>query len=92
MLFRRNNKNFISIYSIRYYKIMNKFNIKDEVILLTNMPFELKKGDKCIITNISVSDNIMYDFNVKYHIRKNIDSRYEFTVEENQITKNATQH
>jgi len=63
---------------------MEKLKINDKVILLKNMPFDLCRGDICIITNISASDS---PYKLFYHIKKDKDSRYEFRVERNDIKK-----
>jgi len=63
---------------------MGEFKVNDHVILLRDMPFGIKKGDECIITNITAS---ISPYKLLYHIRKNKTDRYEFRVENNEIKK-----
>lgn len=65
---------------------MTDFKIGEKVRLLVSMPFELSKGDICVITNKSTSIT-PNGYKAMYHIKKDIDTRYEFRVEENEITK-----
>ena len=66
---------------------MEEFKINDKVVLLKAMPFDLSKGDECIISNITATLDGRFGYELIYHVKKDKESRHEFSVRPNEIKK-----